>query len=107
MALEMLFLAEALLLRAGRPKRDHEFGGGRESDGGLIFILNVGLFGDEDRLSVKEKEIGVRLGIFSKHLIRRWLYLFHYPYATHRTLLRIDNGISFLLLEGPYFGLLR
>lgn len=55
---------------------------------------------DVDRLSGEEIEIGVGFGIFSKHPIRRRLNLFHNLNATHRTLLRIENGISFLLVEG-------
>lgn len=56
---------------------------------------------DVDRLSGEEIEIGVGFGIFSKHPIRRRLNLFDYLNATHWTLLRIENGISFLLFEGP------
>lgn len=61
----------------------------------------MALLVDVDRLGGEEIEIGVRFGIFSKHPIRRPLNLFHYLNATYRTLLRIENGISFLLFEGP------
>ena len=65
----------------------------------------MALLEDVDRLSAKEIEVGVGFGILSKHPIRRWLNLPHYLYATHWTLLRVENGIGLLLFEGSEFGL--